>query len=202
MEKSKINLTLQHKILNNKHMKKIIILPILTAIILLASCKNEKNEALAPTKDTTIYPEYQEYSDESDMDTLLTENNDIDDIDTQNEIDTIEFQNKEEKTNNQKENNNIMTEDKNGNIKPATETDINQNNKNFYIVIGSYKNINNAKKRTDKLIKKGYSAEILPKFGNLNRVSIAKFNNKKSAREEMKNLRKKFCDNSFWLLCR
>jgi len=79
----------------------------------------------------------------------------------------------------------IMVENNDGNLKPATQNQV-DNSKNFHIIVGSF----------------GYSAEILPKFGEYSRISAVKFNDENSARSELSSLRKKFNDKSFWLLIR
>lgn len=153
--------------------------------MLSLSCKRDKNKndgALIPQKDTSIYPGYEEfYSDES--------GNDSDSV-------AVDVNQVEANTNDQ-----IMVEDQTGKIKPATENQVN-NSKNFYIIIGSFKNETNAQKKLDYYKKIGYTAEILPKFGDYNRVSAVSFNDETSARAELKNLRSKFNDKSFWLLIR
>lgn len=153
--------------------------------MLSLSCKRDKNKnegALTPQKDTSIYPGYEEfYSDESGIDS--------DSVDT-------DMKQVEANSNDQ-----IMVEDQTGKIQPATENQVN-NSKGFYVIIGSFKNETNAQKKLNYYKKIGYTAEILPKFGEYNRVSAVSFNDETSARAELKSLRKKFHDKSFWLLIR
>ena len=164
-------------------MKKIIYISLIAIIAFSVGCKRGKTKddtVLKPQKDTSIYPGYEEfYSNESDMDSdsvAVTQNT---------------------ATPNDK----IMVEDTVGNIQPATPTEV-SNSKSFYIIVGSFKKQTNAKKKLNSFKKKGYTAEILPKFGEYNRVSAASFNSEASARSELKSLRKKFHDRTFWLLIR
>jgi len=166
-------------------MKKLINIILILTVFLAFGCKNDNNDqALTPNQDTTIYPGYDEYTDESDIDTTIDVNNTT--IDSTN-ID---------------DNATIMVEDTIGNVQPATDTDMGQTDKNFYIIVGSYQNIGNAQIRMQYFKNQGYTAEVLAKFGTYNRVSVAKFNEEGSARDELKSLRTKYNDNTFWLLLR
>ncbi|MBN2662631.1 MAG: SPOR domain-containing protein [Bacteroidales bacterium] len=169
-------------------MKKLLILTLVSAIFFAIGCKEDNPDdpsALTPSRDTNIYPGYEEfYTDESNTDSLNNANNTG--IDTTVNNDDVP----------------VMVEDTVGNIQPATNTDIDNSGRNFYIIVGSYQNVNNAKIREQYFKNQGYTAEVLPKFGVYNRVSVAKFNQENSAREELKKLRTKYNDNSFWLLLR
>lgn len=169
-------------------MKKLLIITLVFAIFFAFGCKDDNAtdpSALTPKHDTTVYPGYEEfYTDQSDVDSSDNSNNTFVDTTANNDDEPI------------------MVEDTIGNIQPATNTDIDQSGNNFYIIVGSYQNVNNAQIRMQYFKNQGYTAEILPKFGTYNRVSIAKFNQENSAREELKRLRAKYNDNSFWLLLR
>jgi cell division septation protein DedD len=164
-------------------MKKIFYILFALAISFSFACKKNKKQdqqTLVPQKDTAVYPGYEEfYSDESDMGS-----------------DSSSLSSDTSKSNDQ-----VMVEDTAGNVKPATPKDI-QKSKNFFVIVGSFKKYQNAQKKLNYLKKIGYAAEILPKFGEYNRVSAASFNNETSARNELKKLRKKFKNNTFWLLIR
>ncbi len=164
-------------------MKKLIYIFLIAIIGLSLGCKRGKTKddtALKPQKDTSIYPGYEEfYSDESDMDS-----------------DTVAVAQNTTTTNDE-----IMVEDTVGNIQPATPKQV-SNSKSFYIIVGSFKKQSNANKKLNFFKRKGYTAEILPKYGEYNRVSAANFNAETSARAELKSLRKKFHDKTFWLLIR
>ena len=168
-------------------MKKIIYIFLITILTVSYSCnrnKDKNDQVLTPQKDTSIYPGYDEfYTDESDIkqDTTLIIADDT------NKTPEVEEP--------------IMVENNDGNLKPATQNQV-DNSKNFHIIVGSFKKAENAQKKLDYFKKIGYSAEILPKFGEYSRISAVKFNDENSARSELSSLRKKFNDKSFWLLIR
>lgn len=166
-------------------MKHLLSFLLVFALLLSFGCKDDTddNSALSPISDTTIHPGYEEfYTDQSDID---TNQNNL--IDTNTVVD---------------DNSAIMVEDTTGNIQPATNDDLTQNGNSYYLIVGSYQNINNAQIRVQYFKNQGYTAEILPKFGNYNRVSVAKFNTENDARTELKRLKTKYNDNTFWLLLR
>jgi len=173
-------------------MKKLLTFIIISVFIFSVGCKKDKDDdgnALAPKKDSSVYPGYEEFysDDQSDIEkNVVVENNN----------------NTETDTTSTKNDSPVMVEDTTGNIQPATNKDLKQNGKDFYIIVGSYEKNTNAQKRKKYFKKIGYAAEILRKHGKYNRVSIAKFNDEKSARDELKILRNKFNDNSYWLLFR
>ena len=80
--------------------------------------------------------------------------------------------------------------------KPETTTA----GKKIYVIVGSYKNYNNAVKVKNKFEQMGYNATILPKFGEYNRVAAAGFDSESEARAKLKELRTKFNRPDFWLL--
>lgn len=168
-------------------MKNLFLIFLIAILTLSYSCnrnKGKNNEVLTPQKDTSIYPGYDEfYTDESDIeqDTTVVIANDTNKTPEQDDP--------------------IMVENNDGDLKPATQNQV-YNSKNFHIIIGSFKKAGNAQKRLDYFKKIGYSAEMLPKFGEYSRVSAVKFNDESSARAELNSLRKKFNDKSFWLLIR
>lgn len=157
-------------------MKKIIYISIVfLTIALLAGCKKDK-KAIAPIQDT-ISNNFEEYfTDESD--TIIPNKDTV-------ATDTV-----------------IMKEDKQGNLQPATNEDLNNPQKKFYIIVGSYTKMTNAEKRRDHFTKLGYSAKILPPNGKLNRVAVSEYSDETQARQDLKAYRSKFGDKSFWLLLR
>ncbi len=94
---------------------------------------------------------------------------------------------------------NVMVEDEEGNIKPKDKDTVIEN-ANYYIIVGSYKNLKFAKNEDASLKAKGYQAQILPKVGKLNRVAIASFEKEKDARAKMTKLKKDLKNNTIWLL--
>ncbi len=162
-------------------MKKVFTILFSVIFIFAIGCKKEHVADKLHDSDTTAYPTYDEFS-----------TNDTDNTVTQVETtDTVA-----------KTNDSVMVENAQGEPVPAKKEDLKDKNKNFYIIVGSYRNDKNAQKRKEYFKKNGYVAEVLPKHGQYNRVSIASFNEEKASRAELKTLRKKFKDKSFWLLYR
>lgn len=169
-------------------MKKLIYLLLIISLTFTFACKKDKDDkqGLTPKKDTTIYPGYQEFTtDESGLPPDTNKN-------VSNEV-TI---------NNDVKNETVMVEDDKGNLKPATNEDLNKTGNSFYIIVGSFKKDKNAQERANYFIKMNYQAQVLPKFGEYNRVAIANYTTESEARTELKNFRTKFNDKSVWLLAR
>ena len=166
-------------------MKKIGLLLIVASLLVLGACK--KKEAQQPqNQDTTEYPGYEYmYTDESDGDTAV--------VDTSAQTDTIGTTSEDNTT--------ILKEDTTGKTTPANETEIKQANY-IYLIVGSYKKYSNAEKRVNAFRKMGFDAQILPKYGQYNRVAAAKFTDEATARKKLKQMRSSFKDKSFWLLIR
>ena len=168
-------------------MKKLIYLMLVISLTFAFGCNNDDGTSSNNTtnNDTLLYPGYEEFTTESD-DSLEKDSTVV-------ELDTV----KEPEVND-----NVMVEDNKGQPVVANSEDLNDKTKNFYIIVGSYQKNANAKQRMEYFKKIGYTAEVLPKFGTYERVSIASFNNEASARKELKALRTKFKDPSYWLLYR
>ena len=169
-------------------MKRIGLLLIVASLLALGACK--KKEAQQPqNQDTTDYPGYEYmYSDESDGDTAV-----VDTTGQTSTTDTIDTTSNEQTA--------ILKEDTTGKTTPANETEIKQANY-IYLIVGSYKKYSNAEQRVNKFRKMGYDAQILPKYGQYNRVAAAKFTDEATARAKLKQMRAAFKDKSFWLLIR
>ena len=171
-------------------MKKLIFLVFSISLIFVFGCGNDdENNSGNSAQDTTLYPGYEEFS--ADDANEFTEDM------SETEVAPVEETVIEEETND-----NVMVENEVGEPVPATNEDLNDASKSFYIVVGSYQNIDNAQKRMKYFQKLGYIAEVLPKFGAYNRVSVASFNEENAARDELKLARNKFNDPSYWLLYR
>ncbi len=173
-------------------MKKILTLVLAFSLLFAFGCKkNQKNNTGVQNQvDTTTYPGYEEFTVDNNTqntDTLVTNVAENDTVNTNNQKDSLE---------------NVMVEDQNGNPVPANQNDLNDKTKNFYVIVGSFKNDANAQKRVAYFKQQGYAAEILPKFGAYNRVAVAGFNEEASARAELKTLKSKYKDKSYWLLLR
>ncbi|MBN2892837.1 MAG: SPOR domain-containing protein [Bacteroidales bacterium] len=168
-------------------MKKLLSILLVISLIFTLGCKDndDNNTNNQNNADTTLYPGYEEFTVNNDQNENLQDSTKIEII-----------------ANNPVVNDNVMVEDEQGNPVPATNDDLGDQSKNFYIVVGSYKKEENAQQRKEYFKKQGYAAEVLPKFGSYNRVSVASFNDETSARNELKALRSKYKDPSFWLLYR
>jgi nucleoid DNA-binding protein len=90
--------------------------------------------------------------------------------------------------------------------KVAVETDKKQalyyeepDDKTYYIIAGSFEQIENAQILFNTLAKQGYSPEILQSDGRF-RVSISKFSERNRALRELANLRNQKSTQSVWLL--
>ena len=174
-------------------MKKLFYILLILAITFASACKKDKKKSESLNQDTISLTQYEEfYGDESDT-TPVINNDEQTNSDDTSITSTANADTEVEE---------IQVEDTTGKLTPATEEVIQQPTANFYIIVGSYTKLSNAQKRADYFKQLGYTAEVLPKFGKYNRVSIANFNNEASARAELKNLRKKFNDRTYWLLIR
>ncbi len=97
----------------------------------------------------------------------------------------------------------IRTEDSTGQLHPVSNNIELKPSQKIYVIVGSYKNYNNAKRKLEKLHKQGYSqATILPKYGQLHRVAIEGYSDEKNARVALQRYRKQLHDKSIWLLLR
>jgi len=74
-----------------------------------------------------------------------------------------------------------------------------QENKTFYIIVGSFGKIENAQKLAEKYIQKGFDTEIVQ--GNaMYRVSVKKFTDKNLALSEFNKFHRDYPNESVWLL--
>lgn len=170
-------------------MKKILTFVFAISLIFTFGCKDDTNNASNQNNDTTLYPGYEEFT--------------VDDNTKNNEKDTSELNiMQEEPENTEPTNDNVMVENDEGTPVPATNEDLEDETKSFYIIVGSYEKDQNAQEKMKQFKKEGYAAQVLPKFGKHNRVSVVSFNDEKAARAELKTLRAKYKDSSYWLLYR
>ncbi len=97
----------------------------------------------------------------------------------------------------------VMVENSDGTLKKTTVANNDKaiGNKKFYIVGGSYKKAENAKK-LDKFFKsKGVHSQVLTK-NTFTRVAVSSHKTKKEAAKEIKKFRNQFKDIRFWILLR
>lgn len=73
----------------------------------------------------------------------------------------------------------------------------NQTKEQFYLVVGSFKDISNAEKYSKQLNSEGYKSEVIPQSGK-NYVTVGSFATKEKAAEEKNKLITKF--SSVWIL--
>lgn len=73
----------------------------------------------------------------------------------------------------------------------------------YYVILGSFKVIENARKFKDDIIKEKFSPVILENENGLYRVSVNAFNDELEARERISQIRKQYEKyNDVWLLVR
>ena len=95
----------------------------------------------------------------------------------------------------------VMTVDEQTNqITPVSDQEIEKQQGNIYIIVGSFRNYQNAQKTKAFYEKLGYKPQILPQVGGKNRVAIESFTDLTTARNRLRELRNKFNRPDFWLL--
>ena len=73
----------------------------------------------------------------------------------------------------------------------------------YYVIIGSFRVLENAKNYKQQLIKEGFTPVLMENENGLYRVSVAAYNMEESAREKIANIRSKYPKYSdVWLLIR
>ena len=73
----------------------------------------------------------------------------------------------------------------------------------YYVIIGSFKVVENARKFRGEVLKEGFSAVILENESGLYRVSVGSFNEEQAARNKISQIRKNYEKYSdVWLLNR
>jgi cell division protein FtsN len=70
----------------------------------------------------------------------------------------------------------------------------------YYLIVGSFKDFNNAKKFSSNLAQSGQTAEVLDKQDNLNRIAFKMFTNKKQAISELIKYKQDHKDSTAWIL--
>lgn len=154
-------------------MKKTSIILVVILAIFLFDCKGKKDNETAENKDTIVYPSYEDFK-TNESDVALLDSTEVDS--TLTEV--------------------VFTEDKQGNLTPQTD---NSKGTKYYVIVGSFKLFDNAAKLQNHFQAMGYTVEVLPKTNEYNRVSVGSFDSKESAVVEVKALRKKHNDASFWI---
>ncbi len=106
-------------------------------------------------------------------------------------------------------NNNVVNKDttktdeeviEDSNIEVVTPDDLGSQYKNFYLVIGSFKNQANANKLLEKMKNKGYAAEVLQNKKNYFRVAIGGYDTADKAIEGYENFISSNKKDDIWLL--
>jgi len=86
----------------------------------------------------------------------------------------------------------VLAENEDGSLKKVTTAEINKQKKRqkkFYIVAGSFKEMDNAINMRKYFKSKGYTSMILYPFNNLNRVATGSYTARKAADKEIKKIR-------------
>ena len=81
----------------------------------------------------------------------------------------------------------------------SEQPSVHENNISYYLVAGSFKTTRNAEILQEQLIRKGFSAEILPTGNSQYRVIVGKYYEHHRAIEELRRIRTQL-DQSVWLL--
>ncbi len=84
-------------------------------------------------------------------------------------------------------------------VENKPEVKVKKHEKRYYIVVGSFKKYDNAKKLEAVFKAKGYKTWILPKVNEYNRVAIVSYVKEADARTAVKKLRIEHNDLTFWL---
>ncbi len=169
----------------NEIMKYTNLLLIALTLVLFASCgaKEDKKEpkddfsdeqVIDVDNDTAQYP--------VDFENEEIDNNDV-------VVDTVEEQKVEEKVVKVRE------------VKPVEKPKVvtKKHQKRYYIVVGSFKKFNNAKKLNSYFKSKGYKPMVLPRTNEFNRVAIVSYVKEAEARRAIKKLKAEHNNYTFWL---
>ena len=154
---------------------KLLGLTMLSAAVLLVSCKGNKGNESSDNSDTLAYP-FDNYDSNISM-----ESPSFTDTTTVSEP--------------------IMLEDQQGNLQPETTPVVNEGDM-FYIIAGSFTVYSNAQNLCNKLKVKGFDSEILIPFGQYNRVSVKSFKTREEAKASIATLKSKLGDDGLWILKR
>ncbi|OFY29780.1 MAG: hypothetical protein A2275_10805 [Bacteroidetes bacterium RIFOXYA12_FULL_35_11] len=84
--------------------------------------------------------------------------------------------------------------------KKNTDKTVQHNPQKFYLIAGSFGNLNNARNCSNNLKEKGFSPEILQQENGLYRVALKSFSDRKSANNEFTSLQTKSTDFTVWVL--
>ena len=73
----------------------------------------------------------------------------------------------------------------------------------FYVIIGSFRNLDNARQYRTEMSKKGFSPEILENENGLYRISVGGYNEENAARNRIAGIRNAYREHEdVWLLVR
>lgn len=191
-------------------MKKVSLILVVFFAIFLYSCnakkekKTDKNKPVTENiEENTEEFEYKKDDNVStDVDTL--DNTKTDDVDVN--VDTTDTtENKEP----------VMEENEDGSVKKVAEKELKKEEskavsirvKKFYIIAGSFKNINNAVALKTFYQKKGFASLVLYPYHGYNRVAIGTYPNRAAAETDIKKVRERIVSYDgenigYWLLWR
>jgi cell division protein FtsN len=73
----------------------------------------------------------------------------------------------------------------------------------FYVIIGSFRDVNNARRQTTELTRKGFTPSILEGENGLYRISVGGYNDERAARAQIADIRAFYAEHrDVWLLIR
>ncbi len=161
-------------------MKRLLIVLLSATLIFSFGCKkNKKQDNTAPQEDTITFENALPFDD-----TFAGFDSAAVDVDTE-----------------QAQSDQVLTVDQQTNqITPVSDQVVTQNPGDIYIIVGSFREYQNAVKTKTYYERLGYNPQILPKVAGLNRVAIESFTDLSQARKRLHELRKKFNRPDFWLL--
>lgn len=93
----------------------------------------------------------------------------------------------------------LVVDEQTNQITPISDQEVNENQGNIYIIVGSFKKYSNALKTKTYYEHLDYNPTILPQVAGYNRVAIESFTDLQAARKRLKELRIKFNRPDFWL---
>ena len=87
-------------------------------------------------------------------------------------------------------------------VKPVDQPDRTMNR--YYVIIGSFKSLDNARKYNADMAKKGFTSEILENENGLYRISVGGFDDENAARARIAGIRAMYKEehSDVWLLVR
>ena len=198
-------------------MKKISLILVVFFAIFMFGCNAKKEKTIDKNKPVTENVE--ENSEEFEYKEDENANNETEDVDTTDETttyaDDTETTDDSTATKTEDTKEPVMEENEDGSVKKVPENELKKEEskaeksrvKKFYIIAGSFKNINNAVSLRSFYKGKGYPSIVLYPYHGYNRVAIGTYPNRATAEKDIKKVRKAVVSYGgekvgYWLLWR